>query len=230
MEASSKEQVEIYLEIGKKRTFAGALDWPGWSRSGRDEEFALQSLLIYGPRYSRVLHPAGIYFQAPSDASAFRIVERLDGNATTDFGAPDASPSVDATPVNEVELHRLTALLEACWIAFDHALKANKDKELSKGPRGGGRELEGIFQHVINSESAYLSKIGGKFKMVDEDDSERELRRIRPVIMDTLAAAVHGELPTHGPRGGSYWTPRYFVRRSAWHVLDHTWEIEDRVI
>ena len=24
------------------------------------------------------------------------------------------------------------------------------------------------------------------------------------------------------------WSPRYAVRRAAWHVLDHAWEIEDR--
>jgi hypothetical protein len=24
------------------------------------------------------------------------------------------------------------------------------------------------------------------------------------------------------------WSPRFFVRRSAWHALDHAWEIEDR--
>ena len=24
------------------------------------------------------------------------------------------------------------------------------------------------------------------------------------------------------------WTARYFLRRAAWHVLDHVWEIEDK--
>ncbi len=26
------------------------------------------------------------------------------------------------------------------------------------------------------------------------------------------------------------WTARSFVRRVAWHTLDHTWEIEDRIL
>ena len=30
--------VETYLEVGAKRVFAGALDWPGWCRSARREE------------------------------------------------------------------------------------------------------------------------------------------------------------------------------------------------
>jgi hypothetical protein len=44
-----------------------------------------------------------------------------------------------------------------------------------------------------------------------------------------LAAGARGELPERGPRGGARWTPRSFVRRVAWHVLDHAWEIEDRL-
>jgi hypothetical protein len=48
-------------------------------------------------------------------------------------------------------------------------------------------------------------------------------------ILDALAAAVEGRLPVAGPRGGKLWTPRFFVRRVAWHLLDHAWEIEDRI-
>jgi hypothetical protein len=35
--------------------------------------------------------------------------------------------------------------------------------------------------------------------------------------------------PERVPRSGKLWTPRYFVRRTAWHALDHAWEIEDRL-
>ena len=37
----------IYLESGTKKVFAAALNWPGWSRSGRDEAEALAALLEY---------------------------------------------------------------------------------------------------------------------------------------------------------------------------------------
>ncbi len=90
--ARSSATIDVYLEIGKKRAFAGALDWPGWCRSGRDADAALQALADYGPRYARALDAAGIEFRAPADASAFAVVERLAGNATTDFGAPDIAP------------------------------------------------------------------------------------------------------------------------------------------
>src|SRR5687768_4393280 len=113
--ANSSKQLAVYLEIGKKRTLAGALDWPGWCRGGRDQEAALQALVEYGPRYERVLHAVGLPFQAPADASAFTVTERLEGNATTDFGAPDIAPSVDAAPVSDTDLGRLQEILEACW-------------------------------------------------------------------------------------------------------------------
>ena len=79
------------------------------------------------------------------------------------------------------------------------------------------------------ADAAYLKRIGWNTENVETDDVETELRRIRSGILDGLVAAARGELPEKGPRGGKRWTPRYFVRRVAWHVLDHTWEVEDRI-
>jgi hypothetical protein len=228
--ARSPDQIDIYLEIGKKRTFAGAIDWPGWCRSGRDEPSALQALFEYGPRYARVLEAAQLGFQPPLDSSAFSVIERLEGNATTDFGAPDASPSSDSNPVDDAELRRFQRLLEAYWLAFDAAARSAAGKELRKGPRGGGRDLDRIVQHVLGGDASYLSSLGWKFKQAEEGDPAGELRHTRQAILNALAAAVQGELPERGPRGAIHWTPRYFVRRVAWHVLDHTWELEDRIL
>ncbi len=108
---------------------------------------------------------AGLGFRAPVDVSAFAVVERLKGNATTHFGAPDIAPSSDKRPMGKSELQRSELLLKACWRAFDAAARAATGKQLRTGPRGG----------------------------------------------------VH-------------WKPRYFVRRVTWHVLDHAWELEDRIL
>jgi hypothetical protein len=227
MSRKTTNKLNVYLEVGNRRTFAAALDWPGWCRIGRDEESALEVLFEYGPRYAHVLRPARLGFLVPKDVSAFVVVERLIGNATTDFGAPDLAPSFDSNPLDDKELRRLQAILKACWRAFDAKVETATGKTLQKGPRGGGRTVKGIVEHVLGAEISYLSSLGGKVPSLESKQSSRE--RTRQAILQTLQASAHGEIPTRGPRGGKRWLPGYFVRRDAWHILDHVWEIEDRL-
>lgn len=221
--------IDVYLEVGKKRAFASAIDWSGWCRIGRDEGSALQALVEYAPRYAHVLHKAQIEFQAPADVSAFVVTERLEGNTTTDFGSPGVPPLSDTRPVTDAEHRRFQMLLKAYWRAFDSAVNEAAGKQLRKGPRGGGRELEGIIEHVLGADVSYLARLARKHTRREDENLSAELDRVRQVILDALAAAVRGEVPAQGARGGVMWTPRYFVRRVAWHVLDHCWELEDRI-
>lgn len=227
--ARSSNKIDVYLEIGKKRTFAGALDWPGWSRSGRDEASALQALYDYGPRCGRVLRAARLGFQAPTNTSAFVVAERLVGNATTDFGAPGIAPASDAKPVRSTELQRLQKLLKACWRTIDDVVSGATGKTLRTGPRGGGRPLDDILQHLLGSDAGYLNGVGWKFKQDNASDLATQLEQTHQAILEALTASARGEIPEKGPRGGVRWKPRYFVRRVAWHTLDHAWEIEDRL-
>jgi hypothetical protein len=228
--AQSPHNIEVYLEIGEKRTFACALDWPGWCRIGRDENAALQALVDSGQRYARILKAAHIPFHATSDSSALSVVERLTGNTTTDFGAPDIAPSRDTQPIADADLKRFQQLLRAYWAAFDAAVHAAEGKQLRKGPRGGGRDLDKIVEHVLGAEASYLARLAWKRENRKATDPAEERNQIRQAVLDALAAAARGELPSQGPRGGAVWAPRYFVRRLGWHVLDHTWEIEDRAL
>jgi hypothetical protein len=225
---SRSKALAIYLEIGSRRVFAGALDWPGWCRSGKDEEKAVRGLFDYRLRYEHALRGADVDFQAPEMETELSIVERLKGNATTDFGSPGMAPALDSKPMVKPELARSTAILNACWRAFDRAAKKAGGRELLKGPRGGGRTLEEIISHLLDADSAYLGKIGWTFRLDSKADPAAEFRRMRVAILEGLAASAAGKLPAEGPRGGSRWTARYFVRRVAWHALDHAWEIEDR--
>jgi hypothetical protein len=222
--ARPKTTHAIYLEVGSKRAFAGSVDWPGWNRSGRGEDAAIEALFSYAPRYARVLRGTHLGFEPPADPSAFTVIERLTGNATTDFGAPDVPPSIDAQPVDDAKLRRLSTLLRASWRAFDHAAEDAEGKELAKGPRGGGRDLDKIVDHVLDADEGYLMRLGSKAPKGDPDE---RLTLIHEAVLNALEVAVReGVKP--GPRGGKRWTPSYFVRRSAWHVLDHAWELEDR--
>lgn len=222
-------KLNVYLESGKKRIFACAPDWPGWCRSGRNEDAALQALVDSAARYAQILAHTGLVFQSPTDVAALTVVERVEGTQTTDFGAPDVAPTADTLPIDETDLQRLQTLLQAYWSAFDATVQAAEGKTLRLGPRGGGRDLADIVQHVQGAEASYLARLAWKYKKSETGDVNDEITRTREAVLQALTAAAHGETPARGPRGGVIWPPRYFVRRVGWHVLDHIWEIEDRV-
>jgi hypothetical protein len=222
------DRIAIYLEVGSKRTFACALDWPGWARSGRDEESAIAALLESAPRYAKIVARSRLGFVAPASASALRVSERLPGDATTDFGAPGAVPRADAKPPGDAELARIVKLIELAWRAFDDAVAGARGAALRKGPRGGGRELDDIARHVRDAEAGYLSALGWPFKSDPRASTAAEQSRIRAATLEGLAASVRGEIAPKGPRGARRWKPLQFARRLAWHAIDHAWEIEDR--
>ena len=152
-------------------------------------------------------------------------MERIPGDASTDFGAPGMAPKYDADDVSEKELTGLQSILRACWRTLDDAREAAHGKKLATGPRGGGRDTTKIVEHVLDAEGGTLSRVAAK---VPPGPKSEEVERTRAAVLEALAAAAHGEVPAEGPRGGKRWSARYFVRRTAWHALDHAWEIEDR--
>jgi len=220
------KRCDVYLEVGAKRVFACAVDWPGWCRNCPDEAAALQALLDYGPRYATVVRSARLGFTAPTGLEQLHVVERLAGNATTDFGALGVIPSSDRAAVTAADFKRFDKIIRAGWRALDAARKGATDKVLTKGPRGGGRELEAIVTHVVDGDVGHLSSLGWKVRtpatMADR------LEEIRKEIIEALEASARGEIQATGPRGKARWPVRYFVRRVAWHTISHAWEIERR--
>ncbi len=214
---------EVYLESGKKRIFACALDWPGWCRSAKSEEAALETLAAYVPRYALVVELAELDAAGfPATAGdAFDVVERLAGSATTDFGAPGAVAAADFAPLTKKQAGRSTALVRASWAYFDRVV-AGAPAELRKGPRGGGRDRDKIAGHVLGAEAAYARKVGLKLNEPAISDTAAITAR-RDAIAGLLETPSDGTLPV--PKG---WPVRFAIRRIAWHVLDHAWEIEDR--
>jgi hypothetical protein len=212
-------RIEVYIETGAKRAFACALDWPGWCRSGKGEVQALQALAVAAPRYAVVARAARL--EPPTgDLNDFEIVERLTGNATTDFGAPDARSARDFKPLARERTERLASLVEASWEVFDRVAKG-APAELRKGPRGGGRDRDKIVAHVLGAESGYVRKIGLRLSAPAADD-RAAVSAFRKAILDVLCDPSAGR---HDDRG---WPLPYAARRIAWHALDHAWEIEDR--
>lgn len=194
----------VYVETGARWVFACAVDWPGWCRRAKGEDAAIEALLEYAPRYRAAVgtgfRPIGV-----------QVVGRVEGNATTDFGAPAAFGPGDFEALFGRDLERQVGILESCWQAFDGVV-ARAPARLRKGPRGGGRDLDQIVVHVRDAERAYGPKAGTR---VPPGTPWPEQRRL-------IAAGLRNGAP------GARWPARYALRRLAWHVLDHAWEIEDR--
>lgn len=206
--------VRILVETTPKKTFVSALDWPGWSRGGRDEATAVEALLAAAPRYAAVAAAAGRSFDP--DNVDLDVVERVDGDASTAFGVPAIVAAADRAPMDAAEAELSAMLVEAAWATLD-AIAERAPESLRKGPRGGGRDTARIVEHVMGADEAYAGVMG-------IPPAERHpVAALRATILAILREPSDGS-----PIGGRKWPPRYAARRIAWHALDHAWEIEDR--
>lgn len=213
--------MRVVIEATPRKAFATAIDWPGWSRGARTAEEAIQALLDCAPRYELVARRAGVVFRPPHTVADIEIVERLTGDASTDFGIPAARLTGDDDPISSAELTRLLGLLEAAWTTFDAAVQAAAGTTLRLGPRGGGRGLPKIVDHLRGADEGYLRSLGAKPPAGDGTV-------IRRAFVEALTARATGQPLAHPNQVRRPWMPRYAIRRSAWHALDHAWEIEDR--
>jgi hypothetical protein len=205
-------KVKVAIESAEKKSFATAIDWPGWSRSGRTPDEAIEALAAYAKRYARVATSVGETFAAESvDVEA---VEHSKGGGGTSFGVPSNVTESDRRPTTKAQADRLARLVEAAWSTLASVARSAPE-ELRKGPRGGGRDTSRIVEHVDGADEAYAREMGLKLKAPIEE--------IRAAMLATLREPSDGS-----PLGGKRWTARYAAHRIAWHALDHAWEIEDR--
>jgi hypothetical protein len=211
------EPIRVCVETTQKRTFARAVDWPGWSRSGKTEELALAALEVAATRYATVAEVVG----EPFAAGGYVIVERTAGGVSTDFGVPSAITELDRRPVSAAEAARLVRFVDAAWAVFDR-VAATAPPELRKGPRGGGRDRDKIVGHVDGADHAYCQVMGIKVAAPDRADPPT-VAAMRAAMLEVLGQPSDGS-----PIAGRKWPPRYAANRIAWHALDHAWEIEDR--
>ena len=216
------DRVRVMLEYGKKkRVVACAFDWRGWDRSVRIREDVLAVLAAYRPRYAKVAALAGVGddFGATGD---FEVVEQLDGIGMTDYYGVSGRPATpERAPMTDAECERKIALLCASWRTFDD-VAARVSPELRKGPRGGGWDKDRIISHVNGAEiEEFAPKVGVKVPLEARDDP-KALRAYRDAFVDGIR--------DHHARGepARSWALQFLIRRCAWHMLDHAWELEDR--
>ena len=217
------DPIRVMIERGKKkRTVASAFDWPGWDRSGKTEDEALRVLGAYRPRYAKAAALAGLG-DAFGATGEFAIVERVEGNGMTDYyGVSGRCSEPEQEQMSEAACERKIALLRASWTTFDE-VASRVSPELRKGPRGGGRDRDEIVRHANGAEIAeFATKVGVRTPL-DARQSPEALR----VHREAFCTGIR-QFNARGPSAGKWWTVQFLIRRCAWHMLDHAWELEDR--
>ena len=221
----TKERLRVMLEIGPKgkKLVAVAPDWPGLARGAKTKDAAIEKLRSYLPRYSQVAKLAGL--NAAFDAiQNIDVVEEYPGTGSTDFwGISFAFSSIDKQDLSGDELERELALMRACWEFFDD-VRGRVSAEMQKGPRGGGKDRDRIVRHTFAAEQDWATKVGVRTPdgaMLTDDGLK--------VHRDAYCQAIR-EYQAQGKLAGKVakWPLRYLIRHTAFHTMDHAWEMEDK--
>jgi hypothetical protein len=219
------EHLRVMVEIGPKgkKVAAVAPDWPGLERGAKTEEIAIERLLSYIPRYKTVAKLAGVDSSFASNP-VVDVVERFQGTGSTDFwGISFAFSSIDQQVISDEALERELTLMRACWAFFDD-VGSRVSAEMQRGSRGGGRDRDQIVRHVITNQLEWSKKLGllpPEYEKLTDD----ELTAHR----DAYCNAIR-DYHSQGKLAGKMakWPLRYLIRHTAYHTLDHAWEMEDK--
>ena len=216
-------QLRVTLEIGPKgkKVVAVAPDWPGLERGAKTEADAMTRLESYLPRYAQVAKLAGMD-ETFAALTTLDVVEHYQGVGSTDFwGISFAFSSFDQLPLSSEALERELTLMQAAWAFFD-AVRSRVSAEMQKGARGGGRDRDQIVRHTLVTEQDWAKKLG----LHPLDGTNLTDAVVLKAHRDTYCNAIrtfHAE-----GKMARTWPLRYLIRHTAYHTLDHAWEMEDK--
>jgi hypothetical protein len=217
--------IRVVLEGGPKakKFVAYAIDWPGWSRGAKTPDEAFETFAAYQNRYRAIAVRAGLENEF-DEARALEVVEERVGTGSVDFWAISFSPSsFEQEPMDAAELERKITVLQACWDYFDE-VAARVSPQMRKGPRGGGRDRDTIIRHTVRVESEDFAKKVGLAIPERGALEPGALEPYRASYLDAMRAYQRGE----AKRAMRSWTLAFLIRHSAFHTMDHAWEMEDK--
>jgi len=218
---ASRLRVLVEEPTRGKRWVAVAADWPGLERGGKTEAEALEKLARYVPRYLPVAKRVrlGSELEAQRDLD---VIGRYPGVGSTDFwGISFAQSPLDREPFDAPTFERQVRLLRAAWAEFDETA-ARVSAELRPGLRGGGRPRDKIVRHVLFTEGDDFSKRVKVPSELEDLLTPGGLAQHR----DRFVEAMRAWYAEGKPLGN--WTIPYLLRHTAYHALDHAWEMQDR--
>jgi hypothetical protein len=214
--------IRVTIEVGPKgkKVAAVAPDWPGLERGATTLEAAIERILSYVPRYAAVTKLAGME-AAFADITGVDLVEQYQGTGSTDFwGISFAFSSLDQQAMSGDALERELILMRACWAFFDD-VRWRVSAEMQRGPRGGGRDRDRIVRHTFAAELDWAKKLDVRtpWEVMLTDEG---LIAHRDAYCNAIQA-FHSQ-----GKMARTWPLRYLVRHTAFHTLDHAWEMEDK--
>jgi hypothetical protein len=218
---TSQLRVVVEQPTRGKRWVAIAADWPGLERGGKTEDEAVEKLTRYLPRYLPVAKRARLGSELLTQTDV-AIIGRYPGVGSTDFWGISFAPSpLDREPFDAPTFARQVRLLRAAWAEFDETV-ARVSAELRPGVRGGGRSRDQIVRHVLANEGDNFSKRVKARSELEGLLTPAGLAQHRDRYVEAMRAWYAAGKPL-----GS-WTIPYLLRHTAYHVLDHAWEMQDR--
>ena len=216
------DQIRVTLEFGPKgkKVVAVAPDWPGLERGATTGEAAIERLLSYVPRYATVTKLAGME-SAFTTITNVDVVEQYTGTGSTDFwGISFAFSGIDQQAMPGEALERELALMQASWAFFDD-VRSRVSAEMQRGPRGGGRDRDRIVRHTFAAEQDWAKKLG-VLTPLEAMLTDEGLNAHRDAYCNAIRA-LHSQ-----SKMARTWPLRYLIRHTAFHTLDHAWEMEDK--
>ena len=204
-----------------KRWVAVAADWPGFERGAKSEDEAVERLAYYTPRYLPIATRAGFGSDFGPQVEP-EIIGRYPGVGSTDFWGISFAPTpLDRLAFDADRFDRQVRLLRAAWAEFDDTA-GRVSSDLRPGARGGGRSRDVIVRHVHATEGRDFSR---RVK-VPTDPAEMLTPGGLAEHRKRFVEAMRAWYAAGKPLGN--WTIPYLLRHTAYHVLDHAWEMQDR--
>ena len=146
----------------------------------------------------------------------------MPGSSSTDFwGIAHVPSEIEREVLSAADLERRLDLLRACWAYFDDVAGARRRRAPARAPQRRAQRDQ-IIRHVYRNEPEQFSRKVEVRTPLDVVLTPEGLATHRQAYLDAIRAYNAEGKPART------WPIQFLIRRTAHHVMDHAWEMEDR--
>ncbi|MBI2757641.1 MAG: type II toxin-antitoxin system HicB family antitoxin [Chloroflexi bacterium] len=230
----------LYLESGPKhkKTMVHVLDLLGCIAQGPTTEAALESTPEAIRTYLRFLQAHGETVRPEGVISTVVAVHVKEG---TWLGNGDPTPGFAPDFKTLSTQDKVINLQRLAWMQIDllELIRDVTQEQMLVEPKGGGRSIYGILEHMAESHTVYLrylvSNVSGlsqALKAVQEEGPDSlplTLSGLWDITSSRLAALTDAERKVLVSHGQVTWSARRAMRRMLEHGWEHLMEISTRL-